>query len=612
MSSLQQKDGHDDSSSELIITSSIREDERIFQNNHQESGDLPLHSNKRNEEEEHDRIVSNDDDVAYRDEESEGSHGHSESGNNTREPVDKWKMLKDIGWNMTIVGSTSFRGGVANLMNRFCEKVNWLSFNEFMEVYMMSHLVPGAKPSQIAMGIAIPRYGIIGGILSYLFFSIPGFILCLAMGLFMYDYDSKTAPQWFVHAQKGLACSGIAFALQSVTRFSSLLESPDKKKGKKKNDSKGESNELFPYILLTIVAVITMLYRKSWLLPVLLVIGAILGIIYAEIKERWTNRISHFALYDLLNVKEKQFEKLSWRNQLRFIVLILKTFIPKYSREMKQRRVELEEEHNESVNTSTPHEDNEDDRKNPFKYLASYKVGISLIVLYFVLLAVLMGGSFIVESIPSGFTTTNTGLSQPTFIHSSQFQYQNNSDSITSKRKINVWTEWIIMTSFFYRCGSLIYGGAVVNVVIIRDEMIERGWVNEEQFINGYSLTNAAPGPRFSLGFYFGAIIAGNLLNAGNNSSQIPSNNSTSMLKQQQLLLPELDLMDQNADSIITTETSTTAEYSAFSRYFLPLFYGVLAGIAFHLPGFILLLGIVPLWGTLKSKPIVQKSNGWN
>ncbi|KAG2377918.1 hypothetical protein C9374_009003 [Naegleria lovaniensis] len=616
--SLQQQNG-DGTDSELIITTSFNKEDENQQSlgqNFMSSSSPPSlldSKEKTNDDDESHEIMLHDDD-GYRgeEEESEGSqHGHA------RERISKWNMLKDVAWNMTIVGATSFRGGVANVMNRVCsKKTNWLSIEEFMEVYSMSHLVPGAKPSQIAMGVAIPKYGMIGGMLSYLFFSIPGFILCLAMGLFMYDYDSKTAPLWFVHAQKGLACSGIAFALQSVARFSSLLESPDKKKGKKNNDAKGESNELFPYIILTIVAIISMLYRRNWLLPVLLAIGSVLSIIYSEIKDRLSNRISHFALYEMLNVKEKQFNKLSWRNQLEFILLLSKTFIPKYSREMKQKRAELEDEHIEGVNSSiTPQQDTSDDGKHPFKHFASYKVGISLVVLYFVMLAVFMTSSFIVESIPTGSTmsATTTSLVPPTVSH---VLYQNGSSDATPTnqvRKINVWTEWIIMTSFFYRCGSLIYSGGVVNVVIIRDEMIEREWVTDEQFINGYSLTNAAPGPRFSLGFYFGAIIAGNFLNAavGNNSTQIPSNNSTAVdsmiLKQQQSLLSK-NLDQKDTMSLTATTTTTTTEYSTFTRYFLPIFYGMLAGIAFHLPGFILLLGVVPLWGALRSKPIVQKA----
>ena len=64
-----------------------------------------------------------------------------------------WKMLFDISWNVSVAGATSFRGGVSNLMARFCDKVNWLSYEEFMEVYVMSNVIPGPKPSQVAMGI---------------------------------------------------------------------------------------------------------------------------------------------------------------------------------------------------------------------------------------------------------------------------------------------------------------------------------------------------------------------------------------------------------------------------------------------------------------------------
>jgi len=67
-----------------------------------------------------------------------------------------WKyMVWDIFWNATLSGATSFRGGVANLMARFCDSVNWLSYNDFLQVYLMSHVVPGPKPAQVAMGVGM-------------------------------------------------------------------------------------------------------------------------------------------------------------------------------------------------------------------------------------------------------------------------------------------------------------------------------------------------------------------------------------------------------------------------------------------------------------------------
>ncbi|EFC37382.1 predicted protein [Naegleria gruberi] len=418
----------------------------------------------------------------------------------------------------------------------------------------------------------MPKYGFSGGILSYLFFSIPGFIVCLVLGLSMYDYDSSTAPQWFIHAQKGLACSGIAFALQSMSRFSSMLDNEKKKKGQPKKEKKPE---MFPYILLTIVAMVTLLYRKTWLLPVLLVIGAILSILYCEVRDRSKKRIEEFGLFEKIGAKS--YGDLKFRQKLTFFKLFFQSFIPKYARQM--REIELLEERKE--------EEPAEIDANPFAKMASIKLGVFLFILFFILLGCLIGAALIVES------------TSPTVKLSNQVE----------KRKINLWTEWIIMSSFFFKSGSLIFNGAVVNVVIIRDEMIERGWITPEQFINGYSLTNAAPGPRFNLGFYFGSVVAGNLLNSNYTSSLYKDvTNSTISFD---------EISNNNFIGFSNNETLNSSveesSVSPFTKFIIVIIYSMIAGISFHAPGFLLILGIVPLWGSLRSKPIVQKAmNGIN
>ena len=416
------------------------------------------------------------------------------------------------------------------------------------------------------MCAAVPKYGYIGGILSYFFYSLPGLIMCLVMGWLMYGYDNNNAPKWFIHAQKGLACSGIAFALQASTRLSSLLDGEKKKPNKK--ESMQPDNPMFPYILLTIVAIVSMLYRASWLLPVLLVAGAILGVLNFEVTDKLSKRIQKHYLYNILECKEKKFSKLTWKQKLRFIKLFIRTFSESEAREMiRMHEHEAEEKEEEELQPA-----------NPFKNYGSLKLGVSLIVLYVVLFAILFASALIVENATTVSNTSTSSLSE--------FTVTNTTTTSVTERKMNIWTEWLVISSFFYRCGSLIFGGAVVNVFILRDEMVERKWMTSDQFINGYSLTNAAPGPRFNIAAYYGATIASNLMQP-NNVTTDAFNNSTS--------------------------SGTSQEYSSVLRAIAPPIYGIISVIAFNLPGFILLLAVIPLWGSLRSKPIVQKAmNGVN
>ncbi len=61
----------------------------------------------------------------------------------------------------------------------------------------------------------------------------------------------------------------------------------------------------------------------------------------------------------------------------------------------------------------------------------------------------------------------------------------------------------------FYRTGSLIFGGGQVVLPLLLTEVVDTGWVTEQQFLDGFALMLALPGPLFSFSAYLGAIAGG-------------------------------------------------------------------------------------------------------
>jgi chromate transporter len=60
----------------------------------------------------------------------------------------------------------------------------------------------------------------------------------------------------------------------------------------------------------------------------------------------------------------------------------------------------------------------------------------------------------------------------------------------------------------FYRNGSLIFGGGQVLVPLLFTEFVEfKKYLSSEEFISGYALVQAIPGPTFSFSAYLGALI---------------------------------------------------------------------------------------------------------
>ena len=103
----------------------------------------------------------------------------------------------------------------------------------------------------------------------------------------------------------------------------------------------------------------------------------------------------------------------------------------------------------------------------------------------------------------------------------------------------------------FFRVGSLVFGGGHVVLPLLQSEVVNPGWVTNEQFVAGYGAAQAVPGPLFTFSAYLGAVMG-------------------------------------------------TAP-NGFSGAFLTL-------VAIFLPSFLLIAGALPFWDLLRSVPVFQSA----
>ncbi len=61
----------------------------------------------------------------------------------------------------------------------------------------------------------------------------------------------------------------------------------------------------------------------------------------------------------------------------------------------------------------------------------------------------------------------------------------------------------------FYRVGSLVFGGGHVVLPLLQAEVVPSGWISNDAFMAGYGAAQAVPGPLFTFSAYLGAIIGG-------------------------------------------------------------------------------------------------------
>jgi chromate transporter len=101
----------------------------------------------------------------------------------------------------------------------------------------------------------------------------------------------------------------------------------------------------------------------------------------------------------------------------------------------------------------------------------------------------------------------------------------------------------------FYRAGALVFGGGHVVLPLLEAEMLSQGLVSKTDLVAAYGAAQAVPGPLFTIASYLGVA-------AGVDSS--------------------------------------------------PIFNGILATIAIFLPGFLLVLAVLPWWQQVRCFPAVQ------
>jgi chromate transporter len=101
----------------------------------------------------------------------------------------------------------------------------------------------------------------------------------------------------------------------------------------------------------------------------------------------------------------------------------------------------------------------------------------------------------------------------------------------------------------FYRSGALVFGGGHVVLPLLQAEVVPPGWVSDNAFLAGYGAAQAVPGPLFTFSAYLGTVMA-------------------------------------------------------------PPVNGWIGGFlclgSIFLPSFLLLIGVLPFWDTLRRRPAVQ------
>jgi chromate transporter len=66
----------------------------------------------------------------------------------------------------------------------------------------------------------------------------------------------------------------------------------------------------------------------------------------------------------------------------------------------------------------------------------------------------------------------------------------------------------LALAGIFYKAGALVFGGGHVVLPLLRDALVPQGWLSDDNFLAGYGVAQAIPGPLFTFSAYLGAVVA--------------------------------------------------------------------------------------------------------
>lgn len=66
----------------------------------------------------------------------------------------------------------------------------------------------------------------------------------------------------------------------------------------------------------------------------------------------------------------------------------------------------------------------------------------------------------------------------------------------------------VALMEAFYRSGALVFGGGHVVLPMLREAFVGPGWITDDAFLAGYGAAQAVPGPLFTFASYLGALAA--------------------------------------------------------------------------------------------------------
>ena len=130
-----------------------------------------------------------------------------------------FKSLLEILFVSTRLGLTSFGGPTAHLgyfHEEYVRRRKWMDEKSYADLVALAQFLPGPASSQVGIGIGVMRAGVLGGIISFIGFTLPSVIALILFALLLTGFDIGNAG--WIHGLKIVAVAVVAHAIIGMAK----------------------------------------------------------------------------------------------------------------------------------------------------------------------------------------------------------------------------------------------------------------------------------------------------------------------------------------------------------------------------------------------------------
>ena len=134
-------------------------------------------------------------------------------------PNSGFKSLLEILLVSTRLGFTSFGGPTAHLgyfYEEYVRRRKWLDEKSYADLVALAQFLPGPASSQVGIGIGVMRAGILGGVVSFLGFTLPSVVALILFAILLTEFEINHVG--WIHGLKIVAVVVVAHAIMGMAK----------------------------------------------------------------------------------------------------------------------------------------------------------------------------------------------------------------------------------------------------------------------------------------------------------------------------------------------------------------------------------------------------------